>query len=522
MTEVHAGSAQVAARPAGVAESPIPRASGVAALIGALVLVLLWTLAWYWTTAAEIAGIWWRSDTYAHGLAVLPISAWLVWRARARLAPLQLRPVGWMALPVIVCGVLWLLGTFASVAAARHFALVSMLVCGFAGVLGWQATRALLFPLLFLVFAIPVGDFLLPTMMDYTAKFTVWALRLSGVPVYQEGLHFVVPNGRWSVVEACSGIRYLIASLMVGALYAYLNYRSLSRRLLFMVVALLVPIVANWLRAYMIVMLGYHSGNTIAVGVDHLLYGWVFFGIVIFLMFWIGSRWQEAPAAYPAPASSAHDGKAGRAWLGALPVLVAIAAFPLLLRVLDAPRADFAVELAAPVAAAGWSPADEAAYRPQYSGQRAEVSAAYRSFDDAAAVNLYVAWFADQHEGSEMVTWGNGLVPSGAKTSRVLTEGHYAGERGTVLESVLETQHGRLLVWHWYRINGGVVTSDVRAKLLLALDRLYGRPDASAVIVLHTADSGGHGAARARLQAFVRDHGAAVDAAIDTADELVP
>ena len=65
-------------------------------------------------------------------------------------------------------------------------------------------------------FAVPVGEFLLPVFMEWTADFTVLALRLSGIPVYREGLQFVIPSGNWSVVEACSGIRYLIASLMVG------------------------------------------------------------------------------------------------------------------------------------------------------------------------------------------------------------------------------------------------------------------------------------------------------------------
>jgi hypothetical protein len=58
-------------------------------------------------------------------------------------------------------------------------------------------------------------------------------------------------------------------------------------------VSIIVPIIANWLRAYMIVMLGHLSGNRLAVGVDHLIYGWVFFGVVILAMFWIGARWRE-------------------------------------------------------------------------------------------------------------------------------------------------------------------------------------------------------------------------------------
>ncbi len=121
--------------------------------------------------------------------------------------------------------------------------------------------------------------------------------------MYREGQNFVVPSGNWSVVEACSGIRYLIASLTVGTLYAYLTYTSLKRRLIFVGISLLVPVVANWLRAYLIVMIGHLSGNKLAVGVDHLIYGWVFFGVVIAIMFAIGMRWAETEQPQRSPAS---------------------------------------------------------------------------------------------------------------------------------------------------------------------------------------------------------------------------
>ena len=150
--------------------------------------------------------------------------------------------------------------------------------------LGWRAARVWWFPLAFLFLAVPVGDFMLPVLMSWTADFTVLALRWSGVPVYREGLQFVIPSGAWSVVEACSGIRYMIASVTVGCLFAYLSYSSLKKRLIFVGVAILVPLVANWLRAYMIVMIGHLSGNELATGVDHLIYGWVFFGVVILAM----------------------------------------------------------------------------------------------------------------------------------------------------------------------------------------------------------------------------------------------
>ncbi len=94
------------------------------------------------------------------------------------------------------------------------------------GVFGNDVTRRILYPLAFLFFAVPAGDFLMPTLMDHTADFTVMALRLSGVPVFREGNYFTIPSGNWSVVEACSGLRYLIASITLGVLFAYLNYRA--------------------------------------------------------------------------------------------------------------------------------------------------------------------------------------------------------------------------------------------------------------------------------------------------------
>jgi exosortase/archaeosortase family protein len=167
-------------------------------------------------------------------------------------------------------------------------------------VLGWTVARRIAFPLFFLLFAVPFGDFTQPKLMEWTAHATVFGLRLTGVPVFSEGQNLVIPSGSWSVVEACSGVRYLIASVTVGTLFAYLTYSSLKRRLLFVGVSIIVPIIANWLRAYMIVMLGHLSGNRLAVGVDHLIYGWVFFGVVILAMFWIGARWREdEPTWYP-------------------------------------------------------------------------------------------------------------------------------------------------------------------------------------------------------------------------------
>ncbi|HMC14531.1 MAG TPA: exosortase A, partial [Albitalea sp.] len=266
---------------AAVAPRSLPRwrPTGVA-----LLLLLGSILLLYRDTAIEMVAIWQRSETFAHAFLVPPIVLWLVWRDRALLAAQTPRPTLLPLLPMAVFALAWIAGDLANLNSVTQFSMTALLVLATVGVIGLQVSRSLLFPLLFLFFAVPMGEVFVPQLMEWTANFAVFALRLSGIPVYRDGLSFVIPSGTWSVVEACSGVRYLIASFMVGTLFAHLNYRTMRRRVTFMAIAVLVPIVANWVRAYLIVLLGHLSGNTLAVGVDHLVYGWVFFGIVILLM----------------------------------------------------------------------------------------------------------------------------------------------------------------------------------------------------------------------------------------------
>lgn len=241
----------------------------------AFALLAGWITFLFRDTVAEMVDIWNRNETFTHCFLIAPISLWLIWRMRDRIAALPPKPsaIATLALPFV--GALWLASAMAYVNAAAQFAYVCMLIVAAVAVCGLRFARMAIFPLAFLFLAIPVGEFALPTMMEWTADFTVAAVRLSGIPVYREGQQFVIPSGSWSVVEACSGVRYLIASYTVGALYAYLNYRSFVRRAIFFAFSVLVPIVANWLRAYLIVMLGHLSSNRLAVGVDHLIYGWL-------------------------------------------------------------------------------------------------------------------------------------------------------------------------------------------------------------------------------------------------------
>ncbi len=244
-------------------------------------------------TTQSLISIWWRSDTYQYGFLILPISLWLIWRERHTCQNLAINPTYYGFIAFIISAFIWLFGELVEAGVIAQYGFVLMFISSLWGVLGNTLFKQLLFPILYLILMVPVGEDLIPPLMEFTATFTAETIRLIGIPIYREGMYISLPSGDWSVVEACSGIRYLLSSVVLGTLFAYLTYQSLFKRMLFIIASFIVPILANGIRAFLIVMIGHLSDKKLATGVDHLIYGWVFFGIVMFILFAIGNKWQD-------------------------------------------------------------------------------------------------------------------------------------------------------------------------------------------------------------------------------------
>jgi exosortase A len=488
----------------------------------ALAAVEVAILLLYGGTVGSMVRTWANSETFAHGFVVLPIVLWLAWRNRGALATLQPRPAPWALAGMAIAGLVWLAARLAEVNVVAQFSMTALLDLAVIAVLGTNVARKLTFPLAFLFFAVPFGDVFLPVLMDWTANFTVAALRLSGIPVYKDGLVFVIPSGTWSVIEACSGVRYLIASLMVGTLYAYLTYRSNRRRWIFIAFSALVPIVANWVRAYLIVLIGHLSNNHLAVGIDHIIYGWIFFAFVILVMFWIGGRWREDGPDAPATVAVARGTGAApsRIWMTAVAAIVVCGAFPLAQAQLDARDAAGEPRPASIAPAAGWREAQGGLtpWQPVFEGASARYDGHFTR--GGASVGLYIAYYRNQDPQHRLVSSTNVLARSEDHTWRQVDtgrlEGVAVGDATTPVKTanVLYARGGRLVTWRFYWIDGHLLASDTRAKLVTALARLRsGRDDAAEVIAYVPADD--EKAAASVLRVFLADEGRAILAALD-------
>jgi len=464
--------------------------------VAGVVLVTLVCVGAFFSTWASIVEIWSRSETFTHGFLVAPISLWLIWSRRHCYRNLQPESA-WMGLLVTaIGGFVWLVAKLVHVLVLEQWAVVTILIGGYWGLLGGSVIKKMLFPILFLYLMVPFGEAFIPWMMEYTASFVVWMIRLTGMSVYRDGMFFMLTSGNWSVVEGCSGLRYLIASLTLGLVYAYLNFRNLRKRTLFIIASFLTPILANGLRAYMIVMIGHFSGMKLAVGVDHIIYGWLFFGLVMLLLFYAGSFWADQETIVDTSSEQSMPEPMTR-YQGLLPmiavVVIGLIAWPIVFRSLAARQAvaaaipDQIVTLRGSGGAVQ-SPPDWG-WRPTFNGVMAEVKNAVD--DPSGTVAMYFANFGDESQGGELVNSQNFLVPQKHKVWRMASERAVQvdwpdGTSGEVVESLLKSEARNLLVYRWYRVGNFNTASDYRAKWWQLLKRLTGDADPEMLIVLYT------------------------------------
>lgn len=485
---------------------------------------LLAPFLFYFDTARSIVSIWNSSETFAHGYIILPISLWLIWRRREIFEHLTPTPYWPAMLLLAMCGLGWLLAELGGVQVVRQYAFAAMLPCMALALLGLRISSLLAFPLLFMILAVPFGEIFIDPLINITADFTVAALQATGIPVLREGNSFSIPSGSWSVVEACSGVRYLIASFTLGSLYAYLTYRSRIRQLLFMLLSIIVPIVANGLRAYMIVMIGHLSGMTLAVGVDHLIYGWIFFGLVMFLMFWIGGHWRDDGQPLSAEVSAgkrtpvfSHPDAASHMLAAAVCAVVCIGMWPIYANYIErtgfnpaTPRLDsFKSRWQERSPFTKWS--------PYFAPANAELYRFYQH--ESQNVGLAVHYYRNQKQGSELISSDNRLVQNedpvwnrvGISVRNEETLNRTLAIRET---SISGGASGAFVVWQWYWINGKSTLSDYAGKLLQAESKLLMRGDDAASIMLLAPYAENPDEARSALREFLADNLAALESTL--------
>lgn len=482
------------------------------AVLGALLAAILVLLA---DTFLSMARTWANSDTFLHGVLIFPISAWLISLRRHELA--RMRPSVFYpgAAVLLLLSLSWWFADVLGVLVAQQLSVVAMICLAVVTVMGPRFAARISFPLGYLFFAVPVGEILVPYLIDYTATFTVKALSITGIPVLRDGRYFSIPSGNFEIARACSGIRYLLAALALGTLFAYTMFHDLRKRLIFILFSIVMPIVANGLRAYAIVMIAEFVSVDFAVGVDHVIFGWIFFGLIIGLMFFIGSKFSDHPpnvATTPPVEPDATQSDApvrSGSLLAALTLsAVCVASGPSLAAYsAQSDGADRAVAPWLPATVPNWSATGslDGEWRPRFAG--ADLEEFGRYVNATSVLDVAVIHYSRHDQGGELANSENRIADADWRmgNQRTVDIPLPDGASLSVTEIIFYDTSAARAAWYWYSVDGRHALSGMQIKLLEAASLLRGLAPLSSVVIISTDLSADIDETRAVLQRFVND-----------------
>lgn len=443
-------------------------------------LIVLWIIFTFKGLSTAV-DIWWNNEIFNHGFLIIPVSFYFIWVNRAKLRNLTITPSLFPAVLLFGLILLYIVGLAGDIRLFLHVATFAMLPVIIWGLVGHRIAKRLLFPLCFILFSIPVGEQLIPYLQQITADGSVFLLKLTDIPNYRTGLYIEIPQGRFLVAEACSGVSFFIASIVVGSAYAYLNFQTGYKRGLFFVFSMVLPIVANIIRVYGIITIAYYTDMEYAAGADHLIYGWFFFAFVLILLLGTGELFREKGV--PRPAGDEI----------VLPVVkrysaVIVMSIGLLLGCLWATLLTQPFHYVTPPSLNVTEIKDESCssfiWSPVMLNPDHEVQFFLRGND--CNTSVYTAWFSENE--NELISDLNRLFNKGKFSVEAFGDVQINGQVLPTLS--LTTPHDeKVLVTHWYVINETLFTSKAKAKLYQIALKMAGKESTGRIWVVGTRQS---------------------------------
>ena len=494
--------------------------------LGASVLLASVLLGYlYADSLVFLFGYWSGSEDYSHGMFIPAISLFLIWQARHRIAAVCVKNT-WWGFAVILTGLfLYWIGEFATLFVLQHVSLWLVIVGLVVALMGFHRSRAIAFPLSYLLTSIPLPVFLYASLSSqlqlWSSALGVGYLQLVGVTAFREGNVIDLGPVQLQVVEACSGIRYLLPLTSLALLCAYLFKDRMWKRVLLVLSSIPISVLVNGFRIGMIGVLVEWYGQGAAEGFYHLFEGWVLFiaslGLLILEMWVLGrvgtmggrspffSRftWTDQspnptpadivqPLRSPSTVASAtlkasHRFSHGPAYLCSVALLVPVAFASTLMverEEVPPPRAMF-VDF--PMKLDGWQGTSFTLEKQYIDALKFDdyVLADYR-IGDGQPVNLYAAYYRSQRKGQSAHSPQSCLPGGGWEISSIHGMDLQASSRMVrplhVNRALIQKDSQKQIVLYWFKQRERILSDEYLVKLYLFWDAVSrGRTDGALV-----------------------------------------
>jgi EpsI family protein len=437
-------------------------------------------MAVYWQSFANIFELYLHGD-FHHHFFVYPAVAYVLYRQERSLMREPVAPsvIGLVILAGL--GLAWSVSRTASVQLGEQVAAILMIPTFVFAVMGGRVLKAAAFPMLLFLAAIPLGDGIIPALMEVTADIATFFLNLFGIPAYREGMLISLPNGQFQVAAACAGFNFLSAGVTCSLICSYFLWERWKPRLIFVAIAAVAFVIANGVRAFIVMAVASATDMKYLAGHDHVTFGMILFAALLFGLLWFANKYADPPRkgpSEPGPIEKSMARLGDPAAKGRNTALVIVA----LLLLMAGPAAHAYRQNAAHSHPhtlslpdlAGCTRADgaEAKWKPTMKSADQEASAIYRCGN--ITIEAYTAAYINQDQGRELVSVENVLVPA----RWIDTGSRHDGEVKGLPVNVVEMEEGTNTVFamYGYDVNGRPARSVYAEKIMEMRAALSLRP----------------------------------------------
>ena len=459
---------------------------------GIRVILLITAFVFSCTSAiASLIKTWSVRDVYSYGFLVPFISLLWIWHEKERVRHLPIKPsiVGGTLL-LMAGGLMLILGGVSSAAIVQELAIVVIIPALVLMLLGTRFLLALAFPLFYLILMVPVLDGFVDKMhwpfQILAAATAEKMLQFFNIPIFRSGQYLEFPNITLEVANACSGVRYVVSTMLLCIPLAFITQKTWTRRALLFIFALIISVAANPVRVTLVGLWAY-SGHGDIHGPSHILQGYVVYVVGMIILF--GGAWmlQKNPVRHTADlpkTESGHPEEAGdlhkfnQAWVLSIAMLLSLGTY---LQLFKAEPVQLKANLdQLPATIGEWKNTGRGDIKPlSLPGSDFELARVYRN-DSGREVTVQIAYFAFQQQDKKLVyhklqeLYVNSeeiTVPKGPRHVNINKASVFNGTRNSLTLS-------------WYDLNGRIVANRYMAKFRIALDGVVHRRTNGAFIMV--------------------------------------
>ena len=452
-------------------------------VLGLFLIVLLS----YGSTLVLLLGHWSGTDAagYNHGFLVLASSAYLLYQQKSNLSSLVPAPQNWALVPLLGLSLVWFFARAIDIQTIQYAVLPFLILCMAFINFGFRAMKLIFIPIIIILFALPIWELALPALQNLSTFITHENIKLTGRAVFVEGNFIHVSGGSFFIEESCSGLRFLLVSIILTLINSNLNNHNSKQTISLLAYAIVLALIANWVRVFIIIMIGDFTRMEHPLVHDHLNFGWVVYTFVTLMPYFLVAR-KFSPNLYSKieQTTEALPQRDNSLATILLTVIFALSG-PILLTFYNNDTQNIGVEAGRNINVefsdssqnnpVEWLESNSVSrfnqsWSPDFLGKFLHFKTSYSNNTDKE-VDVNLIYYPTQSQGSELINVLNTLSDEPSwmvadDKDQTVSLNIQAGVL-TAREVILISRTGQSrLMWYWYSVGGLVTANEYLAKLL--------------------------------------------------------